>query len=503
MQSVSKSNISWFILFSLFGILLPYATEETKHATQTYSMKELQNDFIGLWKNPQKYVEFQLNAEDTSQPDAGGLYELRPYYQKINALGEKTNYAIQWCAFENKWQLVEANQIGLIPSLDNELSTIATLLEGDHFSRPTKADIKAYTTYEQMKSAVNTVGIKNKELKIKIIEMEIEVSLAHAENEKLKTSIRGKIEAFEILKVYTQKANEVNESKTEQYKKTFEEYQQNLEEMELLKLNLNKKEIQILNNNESIVALQKLSGCQSYQLSMVEEHEQQFKRLQKDAARSSAELKQKTEKFAACENKICELEALLIKKNEKIYYLQQKTLEHEDTNDFKITTQVKKQIKAITQCDPTLDVETMTDKLRSIIQCDEDSCSKRNMKRCSQQQLLSKKKQKEYRCIFDDELKSKNDLHQLRQEVEITPQKQQQHEINFEKGNRSIQQISSTGEKNLELPENQVLFAHSPSVDPLMTKKNEKIDEFIKQFEPYFYNFGGKKTEKKHNENIE
>jgi len=145
----------------------------------------------------------------------------------------------------------------------------------------------------------------------------------------------------------------------------------------------------------------------------------------------------------------------------------------------------------------------MTDKLRSIIQCDEDSCSKRNMKRCSQQQLLSKKKQKEYRCIFDDELKSKNDLHQLRQEVEITPQKQQQHEINFEKGNRSIQQISSTGEKNLELPENQVLFAHSPSVDPLMTKKNEKIDEFIKQFEPYFYNFGGKKTEKKHNENIE
>jgi hypothetical protein len=327
------------------------------------------------------------------------------------------------------------------------VSTIATLLEGDHFSRPTKADIKAYTTYEQMKSAVNTVGIKNKELKIKIIEMENEVSLAHAENEKLKTSLRGKIEAFRILKVYTQKANEANELKTEQYKKTFEEYQQNLQEMELLKLNLNKKEIQILNNNESIVALQKLNGCQSYQLSMVEEHEQQFKRLQKDAARSSAELKQKTEKFAAYENKICELEALLIKKNEKICYLQQKTLEQEDqvqdhvkiaykndkscmqkiaelgaTDDFKITAQVKKQIKAITDPTLSLDVETITDKLRSIMQCDKDSCEKRNMKRCSQQQLLSKKKQKEDRCIFDDELKSKTDPHQLRQEVEITPQ---------------------------------------------------------------------------------
>jgi hypothetical protein len=92
------------------------------------------------------------------------------------------------------------------------------------------------------------------------------------------------------------------------------------------------------------------------------------------------------------------------------------------TDDFKITAQVKKQIKAITDPTLSLDVETITDKLRSIMQCDKDSCEKRNMKRCSQQQLLSKKKQKEDRCIFDDELKSKTDPHQLRQEVEITPQ---------------------------------------------------------------------------------
>jgi len=63
--------------------------EENKHETKIYSLKQLQNDFIGLWKNPQKYVEFQLNAQQTSRPDAGGLYELLPYYQKINPLGEK------------------------------------------------------------------------------------------------------------------------------------------------------------------------------------------------------------------------------------------------------------------------------------------------------------------------------------------------------------------------------------------------------------------------------
>jgi len=186
--------------------------EENKHETKIYSLKQLQNDFIGLWKNPQKYVEFQLNAQQTSRPDAGGLYELLPYYQKINPLGEKTNYAIQYCAFDNKWELVEANQIGLFPSLDNELSTIATLLEGDQFSRPTKTDIKAYTTYEQMKSVVNTVGVKNKELQMKINEMENEIALVHAQNEKLKTFVQEKNEKFKKFKIYT-------ESQTEQYKK--------------------------------------------------------------------------------------------------------------------------------------------------------------------------------------------------------------------------------------------------------------------------------------------
>jgi hypothetical protein len=180
----------------LFWHFTGFCDGRKKTETKKFTVKQLKNDFIGLWKNPQKYVEFQLNAERTLQPDAGGLYELRPYYQKINPLGEKTNYAIQYCGFESKWQLVEANQIGLFPSLDNERSTIATLLEGEHYPRPTKCDIKAYTTYEQMKLAVKEVGENNKELKIKIIEMENEITLLQTGNEKFKALAKQKVNSL-------------------------------------------------------------------------------------------------------------------------------------------------------------------------------------------------------------------------------------------------------------------------------------------------------------------
>jgi len=175
MESLLKSNISWFMLLYLFTILLTYSMEENKTKINSYSVNQLQNDFIGLKKNPQKYVEFQLNADNTANPDAGGLYELLPYYQKINPLGEKANFAIQWCDFENKWQLIKVNPLGGLPRLDVEQTTIATLLEGDQFSRPTNADMKAFITYENMKSVVKAVGENNKALKIKIIEMEKEI----------------------------------------------------------------------------------------------------------------------------------------------------------------------------------------------------------------------------------------------------------------------------------------------------------------------------------------
>ena len=67
-----------------------------------------------------------------------------PYYQKINSLGEKVNYTIQWCTFTKQWQLIKASPLGNLPRFDVEQTTIASLLEGDQFSRPTNADIKTY-----------------------------------------------------------------------------------------------------------------------------------------------------------------------------------------------------------------------------------------------------------------------------------------------------------------------------------------------------------------------
>jgi len=175
MKSLCKSNLSWFMLLYVFRIILTLAMIENKTKINSYSVNQLQHDFIKLKKNPQKYVEFQLNAENTTNSDAGGLYELLPYYQKINPLGDKTNYGIQWCDFTKQWQLIKINPLGALHRLDVEETNIATLLEGDQFSRPTNADIKAYTTYEKMKSVVRSVGEINKEQKIKIIKMEKEV----------------------------------------------------------------------------------------------------------------------------------------------------------------------------------------------------------------------------------------------------------------------------------------------------------------------------------------
>merc|ERR1711925_59446 len=95
-------------------------------------------------------------------------------------------------------------------------------------------------------------GEQNKELKLKIIEMENQIALVQIENENIKTSVREKYEKFKKLKVYAQNADEANELKTEEYKKIYEEYQQNLEEMELLKSNLKEKEIQINSKNKSM-----------------------------------------------------------------------------------------------------------------------------------------------------------------------------------------------------------------------------------------------------------
>jgi len=312
MKSLFKSNISWFMILSLFQFLKPaYAMDENKTKINSYSVNQLQNDFIGLKKNPQKYVKFQLNTEKTIYPDAGGLYELLPHYQKINPLGEKANYKIQWCDFEQQFQLIKVNPLGDLPRLNVEQTTIATLLEGDQFSRPTNADIKAYTTYEKMKSVVRSVGEINKEQKIKIIKMEkevdhvqtkskVEIACERKKYEKLKEKLTKSIEqnqkhlekiqkfkadaveqnqkfkTYELEQTYiTEKENEKNTSKVKKYEEA-------LEKIEELKLDLKEKQTEIEKQNKENRALEYQKGDLSYKLSDASEFKQKFLNLEKE-----------------------------------------------------------------------------------------------------------------------------------------------------------------------------------------------------------------------------
>jgi len=308
MKPLFKSNLSWFMLLYLLKILLTNAMDENKPKINIYSVNQLQNDFIGLKKNPQKFVEFQLNAEKTAHPDAGGLYELLPYYQKINPLGEKANYAIQWCDFERKYQLIKINPLGDLRRLDVEETNIATLLEGDQFSRPINADIKAYTTYEQMKSVVKTVGEKNKELKIKIMEMEEtivrlqskindEITSAREANKKLEETFIKIKEQNKKLKAYALEQNNIANKVNEQNKIQGEENQKMHEDLENLTSNLKEKEIQITKKNEEKLALEYQKGDLAYKLSDAKEYEHKFLSLEKEAKVLKSQIKYDQEKI--------------------------------------------------------------------------------------------------------------------------------------------------------------------------------------------------------------
>merc|ERR1712034_141782 len=116
----------------------------------------------------------------------------------------------------------------------------------------TNADIKAYTTYEQMKSVVKTVGEKNKKLKIKIMEME-----------------------ETIVRLQSKINDEITSAR--------EENQKMHEDLENLTSNLKEKEIQITKKNEEKLALEYQKGDLAYKLSHAKEYEHKFLSLEKEA----------------------------------------------------------------------------------------------------------------------------------------------------------------------------------------------------------------------------
>jgi len=180
-----------------------------------------------------------------------------------------------------------------------------------------------------MKSAVKTVGENNQELKIKIIEMEKEITLLQTENEKFKALAKQKVNSIrekntqlseELIKSIEQnekcksdalEQKKLSKMKNEEHKKTFEE-------MELLKTKLKEKEVQINNKNISINALEKQIGGLSFDLNWAREFQQKVKSMEKDAERHKTEMKKQTADLKNYENSFNRMEVVLNIKNEEL-----------------------------------------------------------------------------------------------------------------------------------------------------------------------------------------
>jgi len=232
-----------------------------------------------LRKNPQKYVTFELNNK--LFPEATGFYELLPYYQKLKVLDtEKTDFAIQYSPYEKQWQLIK-NPFGDPFSQNLDPTTVATLLIDEKISEP--CDIKAYATLQNLKSKVEKRGVQNKDLKIKVAKMENEIHDLKIQNQNFKFQIE-KNEGFEkklIKSVETNKKlrnhileqNEIGEKEKKEQKIEFEN---SMEEIKILKSNLEEKEILIKKQISQIKSLELTKGDLSYKLELTKEFEKKI-----------------------------------------------------------------------------------------------------------------------------------------------------------------------------------------------------------------------------------
>jgi protein subunit release factor A len=162
--------------------------------------------------------------------------------------------------------------------------------------------MKAFITYENMKSVVKAVGENNKALKMKIIEMEKEIvhiktisneeiASAREANKNLEETLTKVKEQNKKLKAYALEQKNIAKKENEQKKIQAEENQKILQEMESLTLNLKEREIQIEKKNEENRALEFQKGDLAYKLDYVKEYEQKFLSLEKEIKPLKAQIK--------------------------------------------------------------------------------------------------------------------------------------------------------------------------------------------------------------------
>jgi hypothetical protein len=348
-SSTTKSKLFYFILLSIIGILLPFGMEQNDTNTLSLNLKGLQNNFIGLRKNPQKYVKFLLNTDETLHPDAGGLYELLPYYKKVNALGEKTNYVIQWSDFENEWQLIKADPLGMFPRLDQiEETTVATLLTRDQFSNHTKSEIKAYKTLEAIKINTQNLAKQNKELKENLAMLEKELAEEKITKLNLKEDAKMKIEKLEKENdelhnkffALEQKNKNLLVQQNAQSKilksnaKEIAEYENKLSKLNPEKLQFEKKVLQekIDQQTNKIDNLQEEKHKLEYIKNVLQEKEHQIPGFQKDITNCKKELKEKNQLLQNTKNELFETNKKLKSQSEVIDKLKEKVSDVQKEN---------------------------------------------------------------------------------------------------------------------------------------------------------------------------
>merc|ERR1712034_198652 len=153
------------------------------------------------------------------------------------------------------------------------------------------------------------MGRQNEELKMKVAEMEKEISHLNIQNKKIKTSAKEKIisahSKYENLQNKLNKITKKNEELeaiaveekniAEKDKIKENEYQKILEEIE--KLKLEQKEIQIAEQKKSIASLKDRENGLSYQLSIHKDYENQLPGLKKEIQKQKLESKKKMRNF--------------------------------------------------------------------------------------------------------------------------------------------------------------------------------------------------------------
>jgi hypothetical protein len=379
--------------------------------------------------------------------------------------------------------LIKINPLGALHRLDVEETNIATLLEGDQFSRPTNADIKAYTTYEKMKSVVRSVGEINKEQKMKIIKMEkevdhvqtkskVEIACERKKYEKLEEKLTKSIEqnkkylekiqkfkadaveqnkkfnAYELEQTYiTEKENEKNTSKVKKYEEA-------LEEIEKLKLNLKEKKIQIEKQNAEKRALEYQNGDLAYKLSHVNECKQNFLSLEKHAKK---QLKEQL-KYYQAEKQKCDESS----KQWEIQVVEVKKLLHRQVAEIMTLRQELKNCNDKAELERNIFKEYKTEKEKEItkMRSNEEKQFKEQLKASIQQDIeefeknMDEKNEKKFQLMKEIFEADKKELHKeiKKQKLEMLKKDEQVMQMRIlKKQCKELQEKNENLQTNLEI----------------------------------------------------